>query len=82
MQQNSAKQQGPGSVGDANASDSEINERLVEILKANAIKLDQPATRQEQESKPGFFAEAYAVLALAGLMIVAYAYSILVNKEA
>ncbi|MDB5524453.1 MAG: hypothetical protein JWM58_2216 [Rhizobium sp.] len=80
MQNISAKKDGQPDDAAARASDSEINERLVDILKANAIKAERPAAAAE--GKTGFFAEAYALISLVGLMIVAYFYSLLVNKEA
>ena len=82
MQNNSAKKDGQPDDAPAGGSDSEINERLVGILKANAIKADQPETAVETRRKPGIFREAYALVGLVGLMIVAYFYSLLVDKEA
>lgn len=82
MQNNSAKKDGQPDDAAARASDSEINERLVGILKANAIKADHAEAIAETAPKPSFFRETYALVGLMGLMIVAYFYSLLVNKEA
>lgn len=63
-------------------ADSEINDRLVEILKANAIKADPTVSAATPERKRGILAETYALASLIGLMAVAYVYSLLVNNEA
>jgi hypothetical protein len=81
MKNNTARQDGSNINGDADASDAEINERLVEVLKANTVRIDPPSA-SGTERRTGFFPEAYALLSLVGLMVVAYVYSLLVNKEA
>jgi hypothetical protein len=81
MQDNSAKKNGFENGADRHAED-EINQRLVEHLKANAIRTDRPSAAENRAPQRGFFAEAFAMLGLVGLMIVAYLYSVLVDKQA
>jgi hypothetical protein len=81
MQEKSAKKNdAPGNAG--RQADDEINQRLVQHLKANAIRAEPPAISDAPLSQRGFFAEAFAMLGLIGLMIVAYLYTVLVGKEA
>jgi len=82
MKNNSTKRDGQHDDDASRAADSEINERLVEHLKANAIRTDRPEPANDREPKRGFLAEAYGLLSLIGLMIVAYFYTLLVGKEA
>lgn len=82
MQDNKARKSGSDPDGDIRPSDREINERLVELLKANALKAGDADSDQPRARQTGFFSEATALLGLVGLMVVAYFYSLLVNTEA
>ena len=82
MQNDSAKRNQRPEDDARRAADSEINERLVEHLKANAIRPDKSQTAEDRLPNRGFFGEAYALLGLVGLMIVAYVYSLFVGQEA
>lgn len=81
MQDNSAKKTGAASDADRRADD-EINQRLTEHLQANAIRANRPAAANGVLPQRGVLAEAWAILGLIGLMIVAYLYTKLVGKEA
>jgi hypothetical protein len=81
MQDNSAKKNDAANRADQNADD-EINRRLAEHLKANAIRTDRSPAPDKRIPQRGFFAEAFAMIGLVGLMIVAYVYTLLVGKEA
>jgi hypothetical protein len=81
MQDNSSKKNGAANEIDQRA-DEEINQRLTEHLTANAIRANGPVAANDSAPRRGFFAEAYAILGLIGLMIVAYLYTKLVGKEA
>jgi hypothetical protein len=61
--------------------DGEINARLVEHIKANAIR-PAAAPGQGRLRSRGIIREAFAVFGLLGLMVVAYVYVRLVGKEA
>ncbi len=77
MKDNSAKKNGAAHGADRRADD-EINQRLT----ANAIRANGPVAANDSAPRRGFFAEAYAILGLFWLMIVAYLYTKLVGKEA
>jgi hypothetical protein len=81
MQDNSARKDGkPDNAG--RAADDEINQRLVDHLKANALKSSGPVAANDRAPRSGFFSQAYALIGLVGLMIVAYLYAKLVGNEA
>jgi hypothetical protein len=81
MQDNSARKD--AKPGDARrAADDEINRRLVDHLQANAIKVGGPVAANDTEPQRGFFAEAFALVSLFGLMIAAFVYAKLVDKNA
>jgi hypothetical protein len=81
MQDNSARKD--GKPDDASrAADDEVNRRLVEHLKANALKTGRPVAANDLAPRPGFFSQASALIGLVGLMIVAYLYAKLVGNEA
>jgi hypothetical protein len=64
------------------AEEQAVNERLVEILKANATRADSSEVESARLPKRGFFAQVYAITSLVGLMIVAFIYSKFVDVEA
>lgn len=81
MQDNSARKD--AKPDDARrAADDEINQRLVEHLQANAIRAGGPVAANDTEPRRGFFAEAFSLIGLVGLMIVAFVYAKLVDKNA
>lgn len=81
MQDNSARKDAkPGDT--RRAADDEINRRLVDHLQANAIKVGGPVAANDTEARHGFFAEAFALVRLVGLMIAAFVYAKLVDKNA
>jgi hypothetical protein len=77
----SAKSNNQPGNPDERADDGEINARLVEHIKANAIRPAATPGRARLPSR-GIIREAFAVLGLIGLMVVAYLYTRLVGKEA
>lgn len=82
MQENSAKRNAKPEDVAQRAAESEINARLTEHLKTNAIKADRAAPASDRLPQRGFVAEAFALAGLVGLMIVAYVYASLVGTEA
>lgn len=82
MQNNSAKKDATRDDAAQRAADGEINERLVEHLKANAIRADRSTPANDRLPQRGFFAETYALVSIVGLMVVAYVYTLLVGNEA
>ncbi len=82
MQNDSAKRNRQPEDDAHRAADSEINARLVEHIRAHAIRQDKPAIADDNLPNKGFFGEAYALFGLVGLMIVAYVYTLLVGQEA
>jgi hypothetical protein len=82
MQDNSAKKNRVPNDRQQRADDEEINQRLVEHLKANAIRENRSVAEDNRIPQRGFFAEVFAILGLVGLMIVAYLYSTLVGEKA
>lgn len=65
-----------------NSEDAAINARLTDVIKSNAVRLDQDAPSRPQMEKLGIVRGTQAFLGLIGLMIVAYIYSLLIKKEA
>ena len=65
-----------------NSEDAAVNARLVDMIKANAIKIDGESPSRPRLKKLGYFSSAKAVLGLTVLVVVAYVYGLLVKNEA
>jgi hypothetical protein len=81
MQNHSPKDNGQPDNSDQGEKNGEINARLVEHIKANAVRIETAAVANRLPSR-GIFREAFAVVGLIGLMVVAYFYSRLIDKQA
>jgi hypothetical protein len=82
MRENSVRSNGENAADDVANTDDAVNARLVEILKANAVRQGGAEEVDDMMPKRGFFAETYAIASLLGLMVVAYVYGLLVRKNA
>ena len=59
-----------------------INDRLVEGLRANAIKAEQTTTLPVSRAETGFFREVWSFFGLIGLIVATYVYSLLIDSQA
>lgn len=82
MQHEHARLQDDTVEGDAANSNDAVNARLVDVLKANAVRAARPNEVGQRLPKRGFFAEVGGLFSVVGLMVVAYVYGLLVGKDA
>jgi hypothetical protein len=61
--------------------DRAINERLLDVIRANAVKADADSTVR-QRRKLSYFETVRAGFGLIGLMFVGYIFNLLIKKEA
>ena len=62
--------------------DSEINRRLTEHLRANAVRVENTGDKNDDAIKSNPFKQTFALVATIGLMIVSYFYTALFDRAA
>lgn len=55
--------------------------RLTELLMANAVRIEQPTPPGDVIARPGTIKTMFAIMAVMGLMVVAYVYAALFDRE-